>query len=529
MSKDYSDNNQLFKQKYKIIKRLKKNESSLYGSLLQLTQNQIILENESFTALDSVAPNIEANKRKTQLNKIKADKQCLALKIDQINNQIKDLMDNEEKQSGSIDRKEQMKKFINNIEQDREIVEGRLKKIKTESKLRRIKINKDITRSTQRRIEELDMKEKERILLSKKRLNDIRQKEKELISKRSSHNNESLLQIKEYVNNAPESSRYLYQDKPNTFFEKEKKIIKTECLKRRHNMKPISREDFIQMNQLSIYHQERIRQSNEYKTKEMKELWKERSSLIPKYHSPILNSLIEEENKVNSLKDEKKNEIKALSLMRKNYSYKIFKPHINPNLNKERRNRIMILEGRNYNRRPQTISLDSYNKRIPIIKIRNQIKTARINLECNNNKKQMPFEEYKEPFRPIRYNLNKSIEHKDGAKSSSASSSNAKDFIVNIKENKDYLSKSNSSIKRKPKQEMINWNKMMKENNGCVAYNIENIKMKASLLDEQAQQKQQLLKLNGGINKFPEMGLSLHNILVNSIKAKLAILNCNSN
>lgn len=209
MSKDYSDNKELFKQKYKIIKRLKKNESSLYGSLLQLTQNQIILENESFTALDSVAPNIEANKRKTQLNKIKADKQCLALKIDQINNQIKDLIDNEEKQSGSIDRKEQMKKFINNIEQDREIVEGRLKKIKTESKLRRIKINKDITRSTQRRIEELDMKEKERILLSKKRLNDIRQKEKELISKRSSHNNESLLQIKEYVNNAPEASRYL--------------------------------------------------------------------------------------------------------------------------------------------------------------------------------------------------------------------------------------------------------------------------------------------------------------------------------
>jgi hypothetical protein len=71
------------------------------------------------------------------------------------------------------------------------------------------------------------------------------------------------------------------------------------------------------------------------------------------------------------------------------------------------------------------------------------------------------------------------------------------------------------------------WENMLNLNNGdnSLIENIDNVKMKADFLELKAKRGEKLLKVNGGIKMNPETGLKVSNYLVESIKAKLAILN----
>ncbi len=54
--------------------------------------------------------------------------------------------------------------------------------------------------------------------------------------------------------------------------------------------------------------------------------------------------------------------------------------------------------------------------------------------------------------------------------------------------------------------------------------NVEQIKIKANMLEEQAKMKEKFLNLNGGSEKNPELGEDVSNMLIDAIKAKLTIL-----
>ncbi len=54
--------------------------------------------------------------------------------------------------------------------------------------------------------------------------------------------------------------------------------------------------------------------------------------------------------------------------------------------------------------------------------------------------------------------------------------------------------------------------------------NVEQIKIKANLLEEHAKMKEKFLHLNGGSEKNPELGENVSNMLIDAIKAKLTIL-----
>ena len=54
--------------------------------------------------------------------------------------------------------------------------------------------------------------------------------------------------------------------------------------------------------------------------------------------------------------------------------------------------------------------------------------------------------------------------------------------------------------------------------------NVEQIKIKANILEEQAKMKEKFLHLNGGSEKNPELGENVSNMLIDAIKAKLTIL-----
>lgn len=65
---------------------------------------------------------------------------------------------------------------------------------------------------------------------------------------------------------------------------------------------------------------------------------------------------------------------------------------------------------------------------------------------------------------------------------------------------------------------------MIVNNKYSLLENIEQIKIKAQLLEEQAKMKERLLHLNGGAHKNPEIGEDVSNMLIDAIKAKLTIL-----
>jgi hypothetical protein len=63
-------------------------------------------------------------------------------------------------------------------------------------------------------------------------------------------------------------------------------------------------------------------------------------------------------------------------------------------------------------------------------------------------------------------------------------------------------------------------------NNGkySLIENVEQIKIRANMLEEQAKMKEKFLQHNGGAERNPELGENVSNMLIDAIKAKLTIL-----
>ena len=90
------------------------------------------------------------------------------------------------------------------------------------------------------------------------------------------------------------------------------------------------------------------------------------------------------------------------------------------------------------------------------------------------------------------------------------------------KRNQTEINSDNESLIKKEKSK---WEKMIKDNKKPIKQNIETVKMKAEQLEQLAQQNEKLLKLSGGIEKNPELGQKISDLIVDSIHAKLSILN----
>ena len=101
--------------------------------------------------------------------------------------------------------------------------------------------------------------------------------------------------------------------------------------------------------------------------------------------------------------------------------------------------------------------------------------------------------------------------------------------IIAAKEEKNRLMSSQNmsqdydenTIKKKEKK----WEKTINNNKGTMIDNINDVKEKISSLEQQAMMQEKLMKLNGGIGNNPEMGKKVSNLLIDSIEAKLSILN----
>ncbi len=65
---------------------------------------------------------------------------------------------------------------------------------------------------------------------------------------------------------------------------------------------------------------------------------------------------------------------------------------------------------------------------------------------------------------------------------------------------------------------------MLNNHKNSLIANVEHVKLQADLLENQAKMKGKFLSLNGGADNNPDLGRDISSKLLDSIKAKLSIL-----
>ena len=268
------------------------------------------------------------------------------------------------------------------------------------------------------------------------------------------------------------------------------------------------------------------KENNNLKSEENKkkliEEWKERRNSLPQQNPTIEN--YESENKLEE--ESRKEKIEALIKNKKNYSTLIKEekqPTINQKLKKQRINRIFELE--NPKLVKSKINLSSQKKKRIILKKRDPNKPSKfkwqLKLDEDQNNKLNNSVILQNSFikKPKSIRLSVSF---DNSKKKRTIPSKKIDYLKVFVAEREEKEKANSG---KENINNIKWQKAINNKSGSVIENVNLLKQKAENLHREAEMKQKILKLNGGIENNPDLGKKVSNLLIDSIEAKLTVLN----
>lgn len=511
----------LDKKKQNLIQKLTKNKSKLTLDLEQLNQNEQILAEEGYLNLSSAKNNntslveIDKNIRKEKIKEIKKSKEIIQQKITEINTQINNLLEQNKKENNN--KTEIIRNFLENFEHDKMMAEIQSKKFKEQKRKRNDRYLSEMREEYEKRIKSYESMEKEKNERKKMKLKIFHDQEKMAIAKRKEAVKKEAEKTLQFVNNISPKKKYysLSEKNEKDFKEKQEELINQEKMKRKQKMKPITAEELNQFEKQVKNNENLTMIELEQKQIKMKELWKERKDLLPKYRSPFLER-IETENKEKSESlEHKKIDIKLNIKLKNKISNEIkqkFVPKINPKLQKELQERIKVLTS------PPKVSKSSYNRRNRII-----LKKIDENKISSKFKWKLKLKNDEQDYYG---NSNTVRTVTKGTPNKSISIINKRtpldkpiDYLREERQRRTLLSKDSNHSKEK------NWDKLINSNSGSLVENIENVKLQAEMLQKEAEQKKKLMNIKGGSGKVPELGEEISNLYINSIEAKLKILN----
>ena len=284
--------------------------------------------------------------------------------------------------------------------------------------------------------------------------------------------------------------------------QKEELLLQIEKEKRKQKYLPISSEELNQFSKEVSKNKKILSTELGAKKKQMEEIWKERKNLLPKYHSKFMDLNIEYDKEAKEELILRQEKLKNKELERINFSKEIVKnflpKKLNDKLKTEREQRIKELNG---------------NNRLNNIKeLGNKLK--------EKSKKVVQSQPKKFNKKNI-FIAEPSIKEQQSKKLTGK----AIDFLLEqrIKNNKlNYgeLMQSNSAKKMKK------WNQMLETEGNNVVNNLEKIKLEANLMNNKANNINQIIKLDSSNNyKNDELKTEASNYYINSINAKLQVLN----
>ena len=503
--------------KLKTIKGLTNNRNYLTSKLQKILLNENYLKNEgnidnlnlSEKYISLVDQNIYENKKMKLENK----KEEIMIKIEQIEEDLRTLS----LSGNELSRKNRIKNYLENFEKDRKIIESRAKKYYKESIERNKRIEKDLNKKYDKMKKEMEIKIAEEKAKQIENFKKMKEKEKLTVEKRCKENDEKYNKYKPYISRKMKENikDYLFSKKEETFKNEEKKLVEKENLRRKEKMKINFNEiNEFQKNVNSLQEKTKTEQ-NERKKKLFLE-WKERKRSLPIY-TLNMNRNKEEFDEENN--DNKENGI--ITAREKKDKMKLFANDIlnnkQPEINEKLKNKRMLLIQSLEN--PKMAAKLSqkllFKKHQKLAKDLNyEIKNKNDNSSNNDILKEIK--------------LNNSLSPKRSKKRLFPLHPKSKikiDYLTEMitkKEKKKSLS-SDKDLKEDFNKEK--WDKEINDKSGSVTENINFIKEQAKIMDNKVKQKEQYLKLNGGVENSPEIGQEMSKLIIDSIGAKLSILN----
>ena len=565
-----SEENYILRNKYKEIKELKDQEKIMKNKLAKILSNEKFKkENELYNSQRKLnirqnAPQInlslEQRLKMIENEKIQQQKEELLYKIANTKEKINDLISinikNEEP------KKSKLKNFLINFENDKKIAEMKAKKYFKESKEIKKHMKNDIKVLLEKKKKEFEeeeekQKNKKDDYLKKFILNI---KEKEGKRAKECSQKASLFQSFSFRKPKLKAEECLYNINTEKYLINEFNYIKEEKNKKKIFMKSISREELEEFSKSYDHYKNEYHRKSEEKQKELFDEWKRRKEQLPNYYGSFLEMADLESKKNEEIEKEKKEKKENLIKNKKDYSLKIKeekKPVISKRLKQKRLNdifkrdnpKLAIIKDSLLKRKEKTNKnniLSEMNSNINNDILNNKNKsTTKYNSKSLNNSKQKG---------NIIKELNKSeiinqkLVHKPTKikfKNSSVSTEDInipkKDKTLEpekkilseskiYKDNEDKINKDNNLLsidtsKKKSINKLEKWNNLINEKRNSLISNIETVKNKAENIDKEFDKNEKILKLSGGIASNPQLGKKISNLILDSIQAKLSILN----
>ena len=480
LKQNKSLNNPDFNEKL-ILKHLTNKRNDLHNEISKINGQNSYLKEASLNNLQ-MPNNLMKHSQIRLIKNLNQSKENLLDKVSSINQQIYQIKTNQKNNSNISDFSKE--EYSENIR--KEFIFNNM------NKWNRPKSN------IKKKIKDLDKKNNS-ILLRKKNENS---KEKE------SKNNGKFIseeKHKEFINNViskNKNNNYLYQKMASSFDEKEKIYI-TECIKPKNiEIKKINKLD-IKYNSL------KKRIDNLANLDRLHKMWKERSELLPKYVSPLYQKIVNTEENEKKEEKEKIEKKKLLYELKLNYGKeKVSLPKISLLLKKEWEKKELKF---NFDKSKEFKNIINKNINIKAIQLRNKNKI----ISNNEIKKSNSVSEINQNIKLNNLLLRNNKIIKD---SNSFKITNNK---LNLNNNDSFL-KSSQDINNIEEIKKNKFSTIKIQNNK--EKNIDNIKYKVEVMEDKYKRGKELLKLKGGYLKNEDFGDEMNDLLINSIKGKLDMI-----
>ena len=513
----------LKKETKKTYNSLKEKENSICMEINSIKQKKQKLENFSYEMLGSKNI-VDNNIINSELKKLKTSENNLLEKLESVKQQIVNLIDNDKQ----LDRKEKIRTFLEKYNFLEGVNDFNIKTKALDSEISKSRKNhiKDIEKLILKKENEINKQIEEQKKLKDDFIKEFRKKEQEIIHKRKMEVDEKMKEAKKFIKNAYnyDPKKYLYNRLANQFEENEKKFLQSHKLDKR---KVSGIEEISIVKRRIIECKYELEKRRIEKTNEMRELWHSRSVAVAKYPSNILKQINEYELKKNE--EEEKQKMKKLVLSKEKERFvkeNINLPPICEKLKMEREKRLntyLNLEGKERVKRIK----NEFDK-----KIKNRYSSVeeailkKIEIQkASRDKRLIKYKELETSGKMIKSASDVNINKYNNLKVKNLmGNSLSPDKIRKRKPNEiNYLEQLRKEKKIYSKN-YINWNKELNNIQSEKGGSIDNIKKQIDYLDEKFQMEKNLIKLKGGYINNQELGNEMNNLIINSIRGKLALM-----
>ena len=499
----------------KILNQLKLKELELTKDLSKLISNEKIIKNESYLQLtneNAKNNNLEKIKLQSELKQMDENKILYISRLNEIKYRRNSLEDKLSKETGKFNSniKEKLSLFLHNQNKlkKNDKFNARLKKLQKQNNKLFLSMSIDVKNKLKEKEEKLKLEEKHKKENNIKLLAEIKAEEKQRISLRKNKINEETKKLKKYINKKPKVKEYFYQKINTAFNEQINKKIFLEKQKRKDYLKSVVLSNLNQY--IRNYEILKVKKQLELeeKTKGLKKSWSERGIMISKYKNERMDIIKEEEKN----KQKEKQMIIDMKNMRKNKQI---------NYSKKLEDNLIIDDIKKNHIKDKNKEKDSF---------RPNIKINYINNYCDSIRNKLLTKKSNEPknlfkLRPLnQIDLSKKQNSLDIIKDQKLKLPN---ISINDKNKMNDNEMNNSNIAKNQKLFRFNKNKEIKnliEKNGLTESTLELVNSKLENLKEKKEQKEILLKYQGGDASNPDLGEEVCDIIIDSVNAKMSLM-----